>query len=334
MSIWLLPNTKSLKHFMPNVTFLRLFQVVPSSKRLAAPDLALFTLQAIIHPSADIPTLNMPRDEPQRPYAIWIPGDNLGSFNVDLPSGFVESDGMNRFMARPVGRLLAGAGLATSTWYVGGGFSAEAKLRPDVFSTGMQRTGDMLINAFSALDPDAYSEDDEDRFHDDRTDEDGQTNEHPSGVTHGSGSRSSTFRLLLIAGMHVFGPDAGEGQDPMLTAIVAALRAAGAQVEVAMYRKGDRRSQEALAQRLTRGSAGDGSEGSFAACMVLGLGSGDGFQPRRPTYPWGDGPWRDAVVGWVRGGGVLVIHGERAVAAVARNFFSLQWTMDGDFYRR
>lgn len=68
--------------------------------------------------------------------------------------------------------------------------------------------------------------------------------------------------------------------------------------------------------------------------MVLGLGSGDDFKPRSPTHPWGPGPWREGLAAWVRAGGAVVLHGERAAAAVARDFFGLPWTMEGDYYRR
>ncbi|KXZ44427.1 hypothetical protein GPECTOR_67g267 [Gonium pectorale] len=281
------------------------FQMVPPNKRLGPPDLALFALRAILEPMADVPTLDMQRSSPHRPYAIWIPADH------------------DTTLAEAVGGILAGAGLATSAWYVGGGFCAESYLLPGASG---EPGSDLLLNTFNCLEPDRYSEDEEDE----ETEEGVEANgEAQTGAAARGGGRSAT-RVLLVGGLHVFGETAGEGEDPMLTAVAGALRSSGCAVEVAMYpKRGGRRAEEALAQRLTAGG-----DGGFAACVVLGLGSGDDFKPRNPTHPWGDGPWRNALTGWVRGGGVLVMNGERAAAAVARAFFGLAWTMEGDHYRR
>ncbi|GLI66706.1 hypothetical protein VaNZ11_010639 [Volvox africanus] len=332
MAAVLAPRERVLFALEARSHFMLKFLVVDPSKRLEAHDLALFTLQAVLEPTADVPTLNMPREAPQRPYAIWIPGGDIA-----------DSACVDRPMARPVGQLLAGAGLTTSTWYVGGGFCAEAMLRPDVYGGGSQCRGGSLINTFVALDPDGYTEDEEDE------DGDGEAKVSGSGAPHarggGGGGAAAAFpsaaafpppaafhsplRVLMIGGLHLFGPDAGEGNDPFLTATAGALRSdVGAWVDVAMYKKGkgNQPAQRALAQRLM--------SGDYNACVVLGLGSGDSFRPRRPTYPWGNGPWRDVLTGWVRGGGVLVLHGERAAAAVMQEFFGLPWTMDRAFYSR
>ncbi|GIL65190.1 hypothetical protein Vafri_18968 [Volvox africanus] len=321
MAAVLAPRERVLFALEARSHFMLKFMMVAPSKRLEAHDLALFILQAVLEPTTDVPTLNMPREAPQRPYAIWIPGGDIG-----------DSTCVDRPMARPVGQLLAGAGLTTSTWYVGGGFCAEAMLRPGVYGAGSQRTGDILMNAFAALDPDGYTED-EGHEDDDDDASDGEGKVSGSGAAHARGGGAAAFpvplRVLMIGGLHMFGPDAGEGDDPLLTATAEALRSVvGAQVDVAMYKKGNgnQPAQRALAQRLT--------SGGYNACVVLGLGSGDGFKPRRPTDPWGNGPWRDALTGWVRGGGVLVMHGERAAAAVTQQFFGLSWTMDGAFYSR
>ncbi|GLC54640.1 hypothetical protein PLESTB_000890500 [Pleodorina starrii] len=285
------------------------FQVVPSTKRLEAHDLALFVLQAVVQPACDVPTLNMPRDAPQRPYAIWIPGDDD---DIAAP----------RSMARPVGQLLAGAGLPTSSWYVGGGFCAEARLHSDLYDVSTQQIGDRILNSVLTVDPDYYTEDENSEDDGDEDEEDDEGVEAAAG----GAAAPPPLRVLMVAGMHCFGP-AGEEDDPLLKATAAALRAAGAQVEVGLYpMDSDRGRQEALARRL--------QGGGFEACVVLGLGSGSDFKPRTPTYPWGKGPWRDALSDWVRDGGVVVIHGERAAAAVAREFFGLSWRMEGDYYRR
>ncbi len=72
-----------------------------------------------------------------------------------------------------------------------------------------------------------------------------------------------------------------------------------------------------LAARLTNGG--------YAACVIVSLGS-DGFKPNQPTAPFKDqGPWRDALVSFVRQGGILFVHGERTAAAVLQGWFGKPW---------
>ncbi|KAG2501875.1 hypothetical protein HYH03_000373 [Edaphochlamys debaryana] len=326
------------------------FQMVPPTKRLGAADLALFALQAIVQPHSGVPTLNMTPDDPQRPYAIWLPG-----IMADRP------------MAEPVGDLLAGAGLAVSSVYVGGGFAQEMRLYGD-------SAGFMV-----EVDVDYFTEDESSGSEEYGNDEDTEpdSEEEAAGAaraqqaqhaeaqrrarrrrtrkprTQGAGTAAAEGaeadvegegegrrrqgpaagaqgarpRVLVVSGLHMFG-EAPESEDPLLGAVAGALRSqAGAELEVAYYKKkGGARAQEAVAQQLLGGG--------FEACVVLGLGSGDDFKPRTPTFPWGEGPWKQALTQWVAGGGVLVVHGERAAAAVAREWFGLAWTMEGDWYRR
>ena len=137
---------------------------------------------------------------------------------------------------------------------------------------------------------------------------------------------SSKSRVLLVGGeaggkMGALGDSVDD--DVFSQQVRAALHAAGLLVETAAYSK---RKEQQLADRLTHGG--------YGAAIVLGLGSGTSFVPSRPTSPWADGTWRRGLVEWVASGGMLLMQGERAAAAVLADWFGKVWRMDGDYYRR
>mmetsp|Transcript_31109 Transcript_31109/g.69111 ORF Transcript_31109/g.69111 Transcript_31109/m.69111 type:complete len:325 (+) Transcript_31109:342-1316(+) len=127
-------------------------------------------------------------------------------------------------------------------------------------------------------------------------------------------------RALLVGGtgMALF-PLEG---DPFAPEVVSALARVGFHTSMIEYCEGD----QALAEKL--------NSGDYCICVILGLGSGTDFSPRRPTAPWKSGPWRQALTSWVEAGGVMLMQGERAAAHVMREWFAKPWTMDGDYYRR
>lgn len=86
----------------------------------------------------------------------------------------------------------------------------------------------------------------------------------------------------------------------------------------------EKKGQE-LAQRLVTGG--------YRACIIPNLGSGSSFVASQPTTPFVDGPWREALTAWVAAGGVLVMHGERAAAAVLRIWFDKPSGHAGEYAR-
>ncbi|MEW5310784.1 MAG: hypothetical protein WDW38_002548 [Sanguina aurantia] len=61
-------------------------------------------------------------------------------------------------------------------------------------------------------------------------------------------------------------------------------------------------------------------------------GAGTSFVPGNPTSPFQDGPWRQQLTGWVKAGGVVLMHGEKAAAAVLSTWFGLSWRC-GEYFR-
>lgn len=43
-----------------------------------------------------------------------------------------------------------------------------------------------------------------------------------------------------------------------------------------------------------------------------------------------DGVWKTTLTAWVQAGGTVLLHGERAAAAVSSEWFGKAWVMDGD----
>ncbi|MEW5310785.1 MAG: hypothetical protein WDW38_002548 [Sanguina aurantia] len=126
-------------------------------------------------------------------------------------------------------------------------------------------------------------------------------------------------RVLVLTGLGNF----KHGDDPILDPLLADLRQAGLVLEHIEFEQ-KKGKAKALARKL--------SEGRYLACIIPNLGAGTSFVPGNPTSPFQDGPWRQQLTGWVKAGGVVLMHGEKAAAAVLSTWFGLSWRC-GEYFR-
>lgn len=112
------------------------------------------------------------------------------------------------------------------------------------------------------------------------------------------------------------------GDDPILDPLFEDLQATGLILDQVPFAKGKGKE---LAQKL--------AGGCYRACIIPNLGSGTSFKPSQPTFPFVDGPWKTALTAWVAAGGVLLMHGERAAAAVLSSWFDKRTWKAGQYAR-
>mmetsp|Transcript_21440 Transcript_21440/g.36603 ORF Transcript_21440/g.36603 Transcript_21440/m.36603 type:complete len:177 (-) Transcript_21440:87-617(-) len=116
-------------------------------------------------------------------------------------------------------------------------------------------------------------------------------------------------RVLVITGL---------SSSPLIP-LLTELAAAGMHYELVLFSRG---KESILVGALSRGN--------YQACIIPGFGSGTDFKPKRPTWPFVEDRWRKQLTAWVATGGVLLMQGARAAAAVLSTWFCLSWRMESD----